>query len=607
VISPSLFIIFINDILGGLPGGVEASLFADDLALIASDTDKEVACAKMQEALTAIERWSAHWGMTISHGKSEVTFFTTSSKPLETSYQPPLQLLGQPMVFNPAPVFLGVKFDRLLTFNDHVKTLAKKLKIRSNVIKAISGKDWGCPKEDLWLVYNSFILSAALYAAPAWMPSASDTTLGRLQTVQNGCARTITGACSTAPLGPLNWEARLMPIMEKRTEAVAKSFEKAMRKEPGHPNYQLATATRDDRLKRGNWAKAAKKANQESCLKDIPRERLLPVASFAPWIQPTNIRPIKYLNRPCKRSDDPALKKAIAEDTIRSLGVADVEAWCDGSADEAIRNGGSGILLVDNVSNTTHELTFPAGLLSSSYRAELVAMLEATKWMNANATPEWSHIHIFSDSNSLIDRLENGPTGAASDKEAELWRNLLDLAAPVNRVIVIQWVPGHADVAGNEAADKLAKAGSRMEQSNSTVDYQTASSAIKREAKARWQKSVRHDSHPLSGVPPPPGPDKEAGLSKKERATMSQLRAGGHCFLFAAYRHRIGKQPDPSCGRCGDPEEDMLHVLFDCPALTLLRLQSLGENPGIRDLWARPCQVIDLLRRCGALSAPHQH
>ncbi|GFR58189.1 RNA-directed DNA polymerase from mobile element jockey [Elysia marginata] len=43
VLSPTLFLIFINDISSNLPEGVEVSLFADDLALLAQNEDLEQA------------------------------------------------------------------------------------------------------------------------------------------------------------------------------------------------------------------------------------------------------------------------------------------------------------------------------------------------------------------------------------------------------------------------------------------------------------------------------------------------------------------------------------------------------------------------------------
>ena len=55
VLSPLLFVIFINDILKDLPDEVSASLFADDAAVYASDTNLVKAQEKLQKGVTATE------------------------------------------------------------------------------------------------------------------------------------------------------------------------------------------------------------------------------------------------------------------------------------------------------------------------------------------------------------------------------------------------------------------------------------------------------------------------------------------------------------------------------------------------------------------------
>ena len=58
VLSPLLFILFINDLAKALPEGVDSSLFADDTAVYCSDVSLEAAQAKLQVAVTAVDEWS---------------------------------------------------------------------------------------------------------------------------------------------------------------------------------------------------------------------------------------------------------------------------------------------------------------------------------------------------------------------------------------------------------------------------------------------------------------------------------------------------------------------------------------------------------------------
>ena len=599
VISPALFLVFINDILEELSEDVDASLFADDLALIVSDQNKERATKKMQTALTAIENWASNWSMQISVPKSEVTFFTND--PSESNYRPQVTLLGQHLQYQEHPVFLGVTFDQKLTFRKHVETLVKNLKIRSNVLKAIAGKDWGCCKEDLRLIFNGFIVSKAFYAAPAWMPSTAKTNLDQVQRVQSSCCRTITGANRSTPIGPLNWEAGVMPIDEKAKMHVQLAWEKAARKDPDNPLREVINEPHHQRLKRRSFATVAAECVATSMTKTLTREPLLPVATFPPWAEPENVEFHTKLKQKCKRSDDPAIKKRIAEDTIKALPPPDLEMWCDGSAERANENGGSGVLVIDNINETRHEIMKAAGRISSSYRAELTAMLAAVTWLRDNWCDEWKVVLMCSDSKSLIERLQSGPTDAASLREAELWKCLGDINILGHPRIILQWVPGHCELEGNEAADILAKRATKLPQTTSAIDFKTVSATVKRECWTRCRKGTYHDSYPLSGAPPPTNPDLEKSLTRKQRCIMSQLRAGGHCTIFQAYRFRIGQSDTPECKRCGDPEDDMEHCLLQCPALDVHRLRTLGANIGIQVNNKRPADVINFLQCAGLL------
>ena len=55
VLSPILFLLFINDLVKDLPEGVECSLFADDAAIYCSDPSLEEAQKLLQKAVTAVE------------------------------------------------------------------------------------------------------------------------------------------------------------------------------------------------------------------------------------------------------------------------------------------------------------------------------------------------------------------------------------------------------------------------------------------------------------------------------------------------------------------------------------------------------------------------
>ena len=71
--------------------------------------------------------------------------------------------------------------------------------------------------------------------------------------------------------------------------------------------------------------------------------------------------------------------------------------FTDGSADGAIRNGGSGIF-VRHPDGRTEERAIPVGKLATNYRAEVTAVLEATKIT--------LHVVFLTDCKSLTENLQ---------------------------------------------------------------------------------------------------------------------------------------------------------------------------------------------------------
>ena len=77
--------------------------------------------------------------------------------------------------------FLGLTFDRTLTWRHHIDNVRHRMWLRINAIKAISGKT-------LIHLYKMWIRPTALYGAPAYY-SAAKTHINKIQVIQNSALR----------------------------------------------------------------------------------------------------------------------------------------------------------------------------------------------------------------------------------------------------------------------------------------------------------------------------------------------------------------------------------------------------------------------------------
>ena len=85
----------------------------------------------------------------------------------------------------------------------------------------------------------TFSKACADYAAGAWMPGVSATTLECLEVAQRQACRTITGCLKSTPVGALTREAYLLPFSTRRRLLAATAVEKHARDIPINPVQRL--------------------------------------------------------------------------------------------------------------------------------------------------------------------------------------------------------------------------------------------------------------------------------------------------------------------------------------------------------------------------------
>ena len=230
-----------------------------------------------------------------------------------------------------------------------------------------------------------------------------------------------------------------------------------------------------------------------------------------------------------------------------------IRVYTDGSAEEAVSNGGAGVY-IEWPDGTTLERSFPTGKHSSNYKAKATALEAAADILSSPKSHE-QNVVFLTDDKSVLQKLIN----AKNKDQSKLKKNLHHLTTTAKR-LCLQWVSGHCNLFGNEKADHLAKNGSTLEQLEEGCTYEESKTHIKAAIQKRWK-----ESHPNCNARDP-----VRWLSRKQQNTIFRLRTGHnrlrHHFMFNKFK--IGENGLCACGLAPQNTE---YVLQSCTLLSDLR------------------------------------
>ena len=637
VLAPLLWLVYCNDIDDRLRTGDQeplVSLFADDVALLATGRSLQECADRLQPALDEVGRWVKTWKVQPSNTKCVMTTFTLDPKESGGKVKPQLSFCGQPLGYEETPTFLGLKLDCQVTFAAHIAALKEKMGNRRACLSAIAGRSYESHRSTLRIAYQSYVRSLFDYGAAVYFTHAAPAVRERLEVEQRKCARLITGCIKLTDKETLTAEAGLPPLTLRAKELAAGEYARILRLPPGDPARSLLELDPTPRLRyraHEAWRRAATAAEEaglpppapvdedvallhKPCLRrtgrwvsdraglsDLPVEPLALHQGAPPWHHCGDaVRFVLDLPLPTRRSDPPERRKEAALAALALIPDPDCTIWSDGSAKEGTIQGGGGAILELHREGRHIECVAPVGRVCSSMRAELVAMTEALSCLQELPLPSSSLVKsvlLCSDSRSGLQLLSRGPDDQQSAIGQRVW-SLLDVLTARGMTITLHWVPGHADLAGNEAADRLAnQAAADCDQEEAPIDLSSARTATR-----RWTSelaSARSQRHPYRS--PTPGHDE---LDRWGQVTLSQLRTG-YCPLVRATAHRIGLVEDPTCQACGEEAEDVEHLLAGCPAHVAARARHWGHCPTLEEVLSGPAQhIVDFMRRVGRVEPP---
>ena len=170
---------------------------------------------------------------------------------------------------------------------------------------------------------------------------------------------------------------------------------------------------------------------------------------------------------------------------------------------------------------------------------------------------------FLTDSKSVLDAL-------ACHGEHELRVKLSKLIE--GRRVVLQWIPAHCGISGNEKADELAKRGANMQQENLPITIKQKKTIIKNMFRV---KTIHDDYHKLD----------RAG-----QVILLRLRTG-HNRLNAHIYKKMKLVPSSMC-ICNIEDQTTQHILQRCPNHTNIRNQLWADNTTLQQKLYGPLEQL---------------
>ena len=394
VVSPTLFLVYINDITTTVPRYASNTLHADDFAVRCAEEHTTTAVHRIQITINEVCSWTESWALQLNTTKTVSTLFTLSTAKEKVS----LRLNNQPVPQVETPTFLGVTLNTRLTWKPHLEAVEAKATRKLAIMKKLAGTTWGANSNILKQVYTGAVRPVVEYASTIW-DTVSKTNKSKLDRVQNMGLRIILGAMRSTPIQQMEKTTDLQAL-ECRHEYKAAIQGEKLKRLTSHPLHQKLQHGTKNRLKRKSFKHKLKDLQKENAdLLEADPGKFEELTMSLPEVR-TEIPGLA-----AKGTQTPELQKALTLEMIQSRYPKSTwtHVFTDGSAENAVRNGGSGAY-IRRPDGTTFSLSIPAGDLSSNYRAEVHALKAATELLTEGDCNQQNTV-LLSDSLSALQSL----------------------------------------------------------------------------------------------------------------------------------------------------------------------------------------------------------
>src|SRR6201990_1382695 len=224
-VSPILFMLYLAPLFKlGKPSARFG--YADDVALLATSPSLEANSQMLSSALHEALEWGAAEGVTFEPAKSELLHFSRKGADQNPSATPSISagpIIVSEGVERPYLRWLGVLFDKRLTFKWHATEMAAKALVVAQALRSLGNTARGVAPYLLRQAVTACVLRKAYYGAETWWPGRTrpkgDATIsnlvdGHLKSLSKSVlagARAVLPVFRTTPTAALYRESGLLP------------------------------------------------------------------------------------------------------------------------------------------------------------------------------------------------------------------------------------------------------------------------------------------------------------------------------------------------------------------------------------------------------------
>lgn len=184
VLGPVLYVLFTSDLPS--PPDTKIATFADDTAILVTDSNIVEATSKLQSATDEILEWTKKWRMKLNEAKSTHINFT--NKKIQTL---PIYMNHNIVPYANTAKYLGFTLDAKLRWKDHVKKKTSELNIKYRKMYFLLSPTSEMTMQNKILLYQQILKPIWTYGIQLW-GCTKKTNLKQIQTFQNKVLRKIT-------------------------------------------------------------------------------------------------------------------------------------------------------------------------------------------------------------------------------------------------------------------------------------------------------------------------------------------------------------------------------------------------------------------------------